>query len=100
MIFNEELKRRRKRARLSMAQAAKLCCVDKSTYWRWEAGETNMPGCAQELFEIKLKKIMEGLDDERKERKNRINEKNDGEHFNEGLSHTETGTGNKNEQPS
>jgi len=67
----EELKRRRRAARLSMMQAAKLCCVDKSTYWRWEAAETNMPGCARELFEIKTAKILEGFKDEKEECKNR-----------------------------
>lgn len=74
----DDLKKIRKALRLSMAQAAKLCCVDKSTYWRWEVGETNMPQCAEELFEIKTRKIWEGLQHENQERHDRKNRAKNG----------------------
>jgi len=71
----DDLRKTRLALKLSMAQAAKICCVDKSTYWRWEVGETNMPQCAEELFEIKTRKIWEGLRNENEKRHNRKNEK-------------------------
>lgn len=53
MERHEEIKALRKKAGLSIHQAAQLCHVNDRTWGRWEAGDRRMPEGALELFKIK-----------------------------------------------